>query len=470
MTTKLTRLLLVQTCILALVGGCAGGPGTASQAQTNQSGDGNYEYDGWLFKSLTGRKKESASAEKPAADAQTAQSQPTAAQGVVQATANVPSAVGPLVPGPSSRSSAAGPPPTIPAELPPPPEGAISIASVKSIEEQKKKGFELADIAPDVVLNNIKKAAGYGPDEKIAKAAKKEGDTLFKEKKYKEASEKYATAAARWPDSPLEEDALFLQAESEFFADLYPKAHDTYGGLLKKYSNTRYLDTVMIRQFALGRYWEQLYTKSPTWPVTPNLTQKDKPMFDTFGFAVQAYERIRAYDPKGPMADDSLMALGNAYFLRGRWGDAAEQYDLLCKEYPNSEFQLKAHQFGLQANMRKYQGSAYDETPLKDADKMAKTALTQYHGKLGDEEKRVANAAALIREEQANRDFVRAEYYAKHRYYGSARIYFQGVVKDYPGTTKAKEAQQRLEEIKNEPDEPPKRLGWLMGMFGNEKK
>src|SRR3990172_2006816 len=96
--------------------------------------------------------------------------------------------------------------------------------------------------------------------------------TLFRDKKYKEAAGKFATAADRWPDSPLEEDALFLKGESEFFADQYPKAHDTYGGLMKKYSNTRHLDTVVRREFAIGHYWEQLQDAKPTWPVTPNVT------------------------------------------------------------------------------------------------------------------------------------------------------------------------------------------------------
>ena len=103
----------------------------------------------------------------------------------------------------------------------------------------------MSDLAPENIYKNVKNAAGYGPDEKIARAAMHEGKTLFRDKKYKEAAAKFATAADRWPDSPLEEDALFLKGESEFFSDQYPKAHDTYGGLLKKYSNTRYLDTVV---------------------------------------------------------------------------------------------------------------------------------------------------------------------------------------------------------------------------------
>ncbi len=230
----------------------------------------------------------------------------------------------------------------------------------------------------------MKKAAGYGPDEKIARAAMKEGEKLFREKKYNAAAEKFATAAARWPDSPLEEDALFLKGECEFFSDQYPKADDTYGGLLKKYANTRHLDTVMAREFALGRYWEQLNDKKPLWPIAPNVTDGSRPRFDTLGYAIKAYERVRQNDPTGPRADDSLMALGNVYFRSGRFEDAAYQYDLLRKEYPNSEFQMQAHLLGLQAKMRVYQGTSYDGAPLKEGEKIADQTLSQFGNKLGD--------------------------------------------------------------------------------------
>jgi outer membrane protein assembly factor BamD (BamD/ComL family) len=471
MSINRSLFLLMLPCYLGFLCGCASTPPKGSPSQ-DAVRSGTDEYDGWLFKSLTGRGK-ATNAEQPAPGSTAASPgnppagpQSTTPSGVQQASAWMPPAdgAGPLVAGPSS---AAGPPPAIPAELPPPPAGAISISAVKLKEEKKDKGFDLSDLAPENIYKNIKNASGYGPDEKIAKAAMDEGKALFKDKKYKEAGGKFAKAADRWPDSPLEEDALFLQSESEFFADQYPKAHDTIGGLLKKYPNTRHLDTAIAREFALGRYWEQLYDAKPSWPVTPNVTDGTRPMFDAFGYAVQAYERVRIYDPKGPLADASLMALGNAYFLRGHWGDAAYNYDLLIKEYPNSKHQMKAHLFALQANMRRYQGSAYDDTPLKDSSKLAKTTLSQFRSQLGSEQERVAKAQAQIEEEKANRDFIRAEYYAGRHCYGAARLYYNSVIEEFPATETARKAREEMERIRNEPDEPP---ALFQSLFGGKKR
>ncbi len=488
MSNSGSRLLLTLACVLGILAGCKSVPPVPEGAKTGPVAESN-EHEGWLWKSATGGNKPAdtpPAAPRSVAGPATSASAPTGA--VVAASANLS---GPQIPGMPNVSatgtsqppagpalnpaapdvSSAGPPPTIPAELPAVTRRGVSIdKKEKEKEEEEKKGFQLSDLAPENIYKNVKKAAGYGPDEKIAHAAKEEGNALFGAKKYKEAAAKYAVAADRWPDSPLEEDALFLKGESEFFSDQYPKAHDTFGGLLKKYANTRHLDTVIVREFDLGRYWEQLHDAKPMWPVTPNVTDGSRPMFDTFGYAVQAYERVRQYDPTGPWADASLMALGNAYLLRGQFEDAARHYDMLRKEYPNSKYQMWAHVFGLQAHMRKYQGTWYDGAPLNDATKIADQALAQFGDRLGDERERVIQARAQIVEEKANREFTVAQYYDNLKKYRAARIYYTSLVNEYPSTQRAKEAKTRLEQIRNEPDLPPNHFKWLTGIFESEKK
>lgn len=482
MVRERVRPLLVQGIVLGILGGCAGIPPGPPQ-QVNQARSADDDGEGWLFRSLTKGRPESPQ--------ETAPPSPTGSA-VVPASASLvePNATGPLIPGPASptpRQSAespstyavlstvppetpAGPPPFVPPELPSPTTNAVSIGDAKIVEDTKKKsGFELSDLAPENIYNNMKNAAGYGPDEKIARAAMQQGEALYREKKYHEAASQFATAAKRWPDSPLEERALFMQGESEFFADEYPKAHDTFGGLLKKYSNTRYLDTVSARQFAMGRYWEQMYKAKPTWPTTPNFTDNTRPWFDTFGWAIQAYERVRIHDPTGPLADDSVMALANLYFRHGRYEDAAYYYGLLCKEYANSEHQKNAHILGIQANMRRYQGTVYDEQPLKDANRLTDQTLKQFGKSLGKERERILTSRAQILEEQANREFTRGQYYEKRKCYGAARIYYQSVVQEYPSTQMAKDAQARLEAIRNEPDQPPNHMKWFTGLFESEE-
>lgn len=75
---------------------------------------------------------------------------------------------------------------------------------------------------------------------------------------------------------------------------------------------------------------------------------------------------------------------------------------------------------------------------MKEGEKIADQTLRQFGNKLGAERKRVEMAHAQIMEEEANRDFVVAQYYEQRESYGAARMYYQSVVKDYPHTEKAK--------------------------------
>jgi len=329
-------------------------------------------------------------------------------------------------------------------------------------------GFDLEDLSPTNLTRDFKEALGLGPDENIARAALAEGENHFKEKDYDAAVDALKTAAARWPDSILEEDAMFLLAESYFFADRYGKAQDAYSNLLKKYDNSRHLDTVCRRLFSIGQYWERLHQRQQQWAITPNLTDKTQPLFDTFGNALKCYDLIRLEDPTGPLADDSIMATAQAHFLKGQYTDAAFYFDVLRRDYPDSEHQAKAHLLCLQAKLRSYQGPTYDATPLAEADKVAEQALRQFPGQLGDERQRVEKARGQILREKADRDWAVAEFYEGKSCYRAARIYYESIIQDYPGSPHAERARTRLEAIRGKPDVPPNHYRWLTDLFPGE--
>ncbi len=344
--------------------------------------------------------------------------------------------------------------------------GAVPTAdSAAASGSDEEDGFEWSDLSPDKIVENAKKAVGLGPDEGLARRLFQEGELLFERKEYAQAAKKFKSAAGRWPDSILEEDALFLQGECYYFSDHYPKAQDTYDNLLKKYDNSRYLDTVVTRLFQIARYWEKLHEAHRHWPVTPNLTDKERPWFDTHGNALKAYDTIRMHDPTGRLADDSIMATANAHFGNGRYEDAAYYYDLLRKEYPRSEHQLQAHVLGLQSKLHVYQGSMYDGTPLDEAGEIAEQTLTQFRSELGPEQTRIAAVRDRIQEQKAERDWTVAQYYDGKKQYGHARVYYQYIIRDHPQTQVARAARARLEEIRDRPDRPPNRLKWLSDLI-----
>jgi outer membrane protein assembly factor BamD (BamD/ComL family) len=322
----------------------------------------------------------------------------------------------------------------------------------------------------DNLKKRWKKSVGRGPNEPIARQALAEGDALFRDGKYREAIPKYKQAIDRWPDSGVEEDALWQLGECLFFTDQYPKAEDTYDQLVKKYANTRYLDRIAQRQFVIAHYWVALDERQ-WWPViVPNVTDRSRPIFDTRGRAMKAYEHVRLNDPRGPLADDSIIAQANSHFLRQQWFDADYFYGLLRTEYPDSEFLLQAHLLGLQAKLRAYEGPSYEGSMLDQASLLADQILVQFPDQLGPEDAAlVQRTRGEIGEQLAQRNFGRAEWYAKGKHYSSARIYYALVARDYPETQLAVAAREKFEAIRDLEDVSDDPLPILTALLNPDK-
>jgi outer membrane protein assembly factor BamD (BamD/ComL family) len=344
-----------------------------------------------------------------------------------------------------------------------PMQGPASTEHVIEAGESKSDAGLIPALDPRVQYDKVKTAVGLGPNEQIARQDYLEGYQLFRDHKYKEAAEKFSAAVSRGPHASIHQDAMFMLAESYFMGDRYIKARDAYDALVKEYSNTRFLDQVIDREWKIAQFWEKYDQRHPHYALTPNVWDKSRPWFDTLGHAIKTYDSIRLNDPTGPRADDAIMATANIYFEHGRYDDADYNYTLLRREYPRSELQFEAHLLGLQAKLRKYQGEDYDGTPLEEAKKLVKDLNSQFANRLSPEEKqRVVTTEAWLNKEIATRDYRMAAYYDKKKNYGAARIYYAEVIKKYPDTELAKQSKDRVAELKGEPDIPAKPLGFIV--------
>ncbi len=312
------------------------------------------------------------------------------------------------------------------------------------------------------------KSVGLGPDERIARKAFAEGDALFRQKEYRAAEKKYRRAAKRWPDSALEEDAMFMQGESQFFADRYSKANDTYGELVKKYTNSRHLDTISKRWFSIARFWEDYHREHPNGTLAPNVLDKKRPLFDTGGHAIATYQQILENDSTGLLADDAVMQTANAYFLANRYHDASDYYKILRQQYPKSEHQYAAHLLGMRCELMRYQGPDYDATPLLEAESLVEQLLVQFPDVLSQdpaERERLVKTRGQIVLERARRDWEIAQYYDRANHLAAAQRYYLSIAENFPETPLAAEARTRLAQIggspENEPSFAEKTQTWL---------
>jgi outer membrane protein assembly factor BamD (BamD/ComL family) len=285
-----------------------------------------------------------------------------------------------------------------------------------------------------------------------------------------EAAAGFHDAADRWPDSALEEDALFLVGEGYFFADRYPKANEAWEKLLKKYPNSKHLDAIEARRFAIARFWLDLYDKDPQSFWAFNFTDPTRPTRDEFGNAVRIFDRIRLDDPTGKLADDATLAAGNAYFASGRYLDADGFYTDLRKTFPSSEHQFRAHLLGLKAKLLSYEGTDYSGAPLDEAEKLVKQIRRQFPQEAANEREYLTRAYAEVRYKKAEREWKLGQYYDRRGAYGAARFYYHILTKDFGETPFAEKAKSRLAEVADKPAVPPQRFQWLVDAFPKETK
>lgn len=318
-------------------------------------------------------------------------------------------------------------------------------------------------------------AAGYGPNKNLAQQ-------LFDaaEQKYQEASElegakrrelfsaaaaEFGWAAYRWPDSALQEDSLFKAGEAYFFADEYSKAAGEFEKLLKGYPNSRYRETVSARRFEIGKYWLEINQKNPHWPIYPNMLDETRPLWDTPGEAMRIFDKLRLEDPTGKLADDAVYATANAHFAMGDYITASGDYKALIETYPHSEHQFDAHFMRLQAELYRYQGADYSADSLDEADKMIRQIKKQFPDEAEKHRTFLNRSYLKARYAKADRLYQRGQYYERQGHNRSARIFYDKVIDEFGDTKFGKDAEARLDAIKDLPPEPPVYCQWLVDLF-----
>lgn len=294
---------------------------------------------------------------------------------------------------------------------------------------------------------------------------------IFEQKEYAAAEKEFKRIAKKYKDKPVEEDALFLKAESQFAEKRYPDAQDSYDELMKKYPSTRHLEQCTKRQFAIAQYW--LNSPKPAseveltaftrdekdlnlqaipdakmpfvFPLTPNLTDRSRPMFDTRGRALQALKSVYINDPTGPLADDALMLSATYHLRKQDYREANRDFATIREMYADSEHAPASYILGSYASQKSYQGARYDGKQLDEAKKLTQSAVRLYP----DIPQRAKLEADLrkIKDEDAKRDWERVQFHMKRREKDAAAVICELMVAQSPESPYAGQARELLAKL-----------------------
>ena len=322
------------------------------------------------------------------------------------------------------------------------------------------------------VRENVRTAMGRGINEQAARQAYADADGLFQQasdaegrersKLFRRAAGRYAEAAERFPDSMLQEDAMFMTGEAHFFADEYGDSQKAYEELVAAYPNTRHIDRVDARRFDIAQYWLAVHRDNAKFFLVPNWRDEKLPHNDTFGNAVRVFDKVRLDDPTGRLADDATMAAASAYFAQGDYAQAETFLADLRNTYPESEHQFEAALLGVKSKIELYQGSDYDSQHLEEALQLIDLTFEQFPQQAAEHREYLEEAYKEVRVKLALRDWRTAQFYDNRQQYGGARRYYMKLIEEFPDTSLALDAQERMEEIGGLPDKPQQPAQWLV--------
>lgn len=308
------------------------------------------------------------------------------------------------------------------------------------------------------------------------------GDTLFRQastqpedqrvESFRAAADLFERAGEASPGTALQQDSLYMQGESLFFADRLTEAAEVYQTLQKEFPRSRHNDRVASRLFAISRYWIDVAKSNEGSWIPINLTDPKYPRIDTDGHAIRVLDQIRYDDPTGKLADDATMAAAAEYIRQKDFESADEFLSDLRESYSDSDHLFLAHLLGIQCKLEIYAGPKYSGLILEEAEELVKKTRQRFPDKMQEAKYRdmVARAAAQIQFLRAERLAYRAEYREKRKEYGAARYYYNELLKAHGDTPQAELARNRLTEIAELPAVPTQHLSWLTTVFPDSSR
>jgi outer membrane protein assembly factor BamD (BamD/ComL family) len=323
-----------------------------------------------------------------------------------------------------------------------------------------------------------------GKNENLSKAKKlyQSGDALFKqaakapkdkrEAMFDDAADLFEDAGDEAPGSGLQQDALFMQGESLFFANDLNGARDTLEKLQKDFPRNRHSDRAAARLFSISKYWIDVSKAGGDSWFTLNLFDSTRPLRDADGHAVKVLDQIRYDDPTGKLADDATMAAAAEHIRNEQYETADEFLTDLRETFTDSDHLFLAHLLGIRCKLQVYAGPRYSERVLDEADTLVQQTRRRFPNELREERysEILARASAEIEYHKAEKLAFRASYREKQKEYRAARELYRKILRDHPTTPQADLARTVLAEIDQLPDSPTQSLAFLAKVFPSSKR
>lgn len=303
-------------------------------------------------------------------------------------------------------------------------------------------------------------------DDPLANEKLKQAHELYDAGEYKKAGKIFKELADNHGNSrTLAGEAQWFQAECRRHRGRFPDAVDSYHRYLMEFYDGPYKAQACEWIYKIGEFWLDDFRQEmaarqnesgmlhwrPSWP---NPTDTMRPLLLQESRALEALQMVSMYDGQGPLADKALYWCGIVNFIRGNFEQADSFFTQLKDMHPHSPLRPQAFIYGIQAKNNATGGAMYDGRKCAEALHMIQLAEASIPEMSRDPQmaEMLAKSKFAIRYQQAEKDFITAEWYERTGHPGSAYFYYELTRRRYANTRYAEIAAERMARIKSEMD------------------
>jgi outer membrane assembly lipoprotein YfiO len=217
----------------------------------------------------------------------------------------------------------------------------------------------------------------------------------------------------------------------------YYKAFQTYQKLLDAYPSYAETDAIIERQYRIGNlFFEGQKRKFFGFEILPSGDQ-----------AIEIFKKIVDNAPYGSYGEAAQYKTGECYKKLGKYTEAKEVFESAVRQYPGGEYvDIARFQIAL-CTVKKSKESAYDQQATDQAIAEFKEFIRSHPRSESADEAKAMIAELLDR--KAEKSFQIAEFYESRRDLASAKVYYQEIITQYPESSYATIAKEKLEKLVN---------------------
>ncbi|OIO80707.1 MAG: hypothetical protein COW11_06330 [Candidatus Omnitrophica bacterium CG12_big_fil_rev_8_21_14_0_65_43_15] len=261
--------------------------------------------------------------------------------------------------------------------------------------------------------------------------------SFFNAPNYKRAQAEFRRLLKAYPNSEFAPEAQYYVGLCYQKEEQYYQAFESYQKVIEAYPYSERVDKIIAEQFDIGKLFYDGY-KSKLFGLAI-LPSTDK--------AVEIFEKIVENSAYGKYADSAQYYLGLSYKKMGQHKEAIDAFQKLLDEYPQSKLAEEAKfQIG-QCYMKAAPKPGYDQANTEESIREFKELVES-----NPEGEKTTDAVKILdklKEKKAESIYSTAKFYERISKFNSAQLYYKQILNEYPKTTWAVKALERLEILKN---------------------